>query len=446
MTWEVRQGHVLDLLRAMPENSVQCVMTSPPYWGLRSYKTESQVWGGNPECIHDWRKYISKGQSGGPSEKQSSNTGSWHDGGACGACGACGAWRGELGLEPTPELFVQHIVEVFREVKRVLRKDGTLWMNLGDSYATTPRGTFVEGERNVTLEGGSFRANKPFSTIGNGLKPKDLCGIPWRVAFALQADGWWLRSDIIWAKPNPMPESVTDRPTKAHEYLFLLTKSATYFFDQEAVREPHKWADDPRNDGQRHTYSDDAKHNQADPDRQRTKTDCVSFHPNGRNLRTVWTIPTQAYSEAHFATFPEKLVEPCIRAGTGESGACAECGMPLRRIIEPTVEYARVLAERKESSRRRNDDPAYFGTTRGTSNPSVTATHETIGWTLNCNCGVCDVRPCTVLDPFCGSGTVGVVALKLGRSFLGLELQPTYCEMAKRRIGEVMPLFADIPS
>jgi len=287
-------------------------VTSPPYWGLRDYGVD-----------------------------------------------------GQLGLERTLGEYVEVMIDVFRDVRRVLRSDGTLWLNLGDSYASA----WACKRRNI-IDAGSPGEDIERGRVSDGLKEKDLCGIPWRVAFALQADGWWLRQDIIWSKPNPMPESVTDRCTKAHEYLFLLSKSERYYYDHNAVREPHIWAADSRNDGQRHTYSDNAKHNQSDPDRQRTKTDCVSFHPNGRNKRSVWEIATAPFSEAHFATFPPALIEPCIKAGCPQGG--------------------------------------------------------------------------TLLDPFGGAGTTGLVADRLGRNAILIELNPEYAAMADRRIRDDAGMFASV--
>jgi DNA modification methylase len=231
-------------------------------------------------------------------------------------CLHCNAWKGSLGLEPTPDLYIQHLVQIFREVKRVLRKDGTVWLNMGDSYATpkvgntygTSTSAFGRSKHADNLNKQKFEKKCP-----PGLKPKDLCGIPWRVALALQADGWWLRSDIIWAKPNPMPESVTDRPTRAHEYLFLLTKAAKYYYDADAVREPQV-----ESSVQRANYREAERKNgvtvpQTD---KRWNVKEMKLHPAGRNKRSVWTIATQAFPEAHFATFPEDLVRPCILAGS----------------------------------------------------------------------------------------------------------------------------------
>ena len=293
-------------LGTLPDNSVQTCVTSPPYFGLRDYGMADQI-----------------------------------------------------GLEQTPDAFVAQLVSVFREVKRVLRDDGTLWLNLGDSYASTGDGSKPQTGLRVQP---SNEVSQSRPKMAYGLKPKDLIGIPWRVAFALQADGWYLRQDIIWHKPNPMPESVKDRCTKAHEYIFLLSKSERYYYDADAIREPHIHADDPRNDGKRHTYADDAKHNQVDPNRQRTKTDAVAFHPKGRNKRSVWTITTKPFSGAHFATFPPDLIEPCILAGCPEGGVVLDpfggagtTGLVADRLgrnavlceLNPT--YAQMAADRIKS-------------------------------------------------------------------------------------------------
>jgi DNA modification methylase len=288
---------VTEYLKSLPDEVVQAVITSPPYWGLRDYGTP-----------------------------------------------------GQLGIEKTPEEYIKKMVGIFREVRRVLRGAGTVWLNMGDSYKGSggAGGDYNEGG----LKEGQPKYGPKFAS---NLKPKDLCGIPWRLALALQADGWWLRSDIIWAKPNPMPESVTDRPTKAHEYLFLLTKSAKYFYDADAVREPAQdWGLRDRTNLRGGTEDPKLKHHGL--------TDANNA-ATGRNKRTVWTIATQPYPEAHFATFPEKLVEPCILAGSREGD--------------------------------------------------------------------------TVMDPFMGSGTVALVAIKHQRHFIGCDINPKYVELANKRISEV---------
>ena len=329
--------------------------------------------------------------------------------------------------------------EVFREVRRVLRDDGTCWLNLGDSYAGPRSGETasrdIPGQWGKRTESAGKQLRRAETVAG--LKPKDLVGIPWRVAFALQADGWYLRSDIIWSKPNPMPESVTDRPTKAHEYLFLLTKSARYFFDADAVREtvsplstfggPGPAAPMPSTTGD--GVNDRRIH-------ARLGNGSVG-DPAGRNIRTVWNIATEPFPGAHFATFPKKLIEPCVKAGTSEKGCCPECGAPWVRVLDrkPPPDFGRGATAAQErglvpghSAKRHNS---------GGLHPQ---TPETRGWQPICGHGI-EPIPCTILDPFCGSGTTGVVALRHGRDFIGIELNPDYAQMARDRIRNDGPLF-----
>jgi len=303
-------GDALTELKKLPDESVHCCVTSPPYWGLRDY--------GVP---------------------------------------------GQIGLETTPEAYVEKMVDVFAEVRRVLRADGTLWLNLGDSYwggkgmnGNTKARTTAE-ERGFVQSGGTPQGPwRPQDGIHEVLKPKDIVGIPWRVAFALQASGWYLRQDIIWSKPNPMPESVTDRCTKAHEYIFLLSKSARYFYDNEAVKEPYMREWNENNGG---NLAPVGFHKRNDGFSERGGN--YPLPKTGANRRSVWTISTKPFSEAHFATFPPEIPEICIKAG------CPPHGI--------------------------------------------------------------------VLDPFGGAGTVGLVAEKLGREYLLIELNPSYVEMAERRIS-----------
>ena len=262
------QGDVRDVLKTLDAESIQCVVTSPPYWGLRDYGKE-----------------------------------------------------GQLGLEPTPEKYVKNMVDVFREVKRVLRKDGTIWLNLGDSYFGGGRGddSKLRGSHKGQGTYNSMKSSKPDWNKVKGLKPKDLVGIPWRVALALQADGWYLRSDIIWQKPNPMPEPVKDRPTRSHEHIFLLSKSAKYFYDHDAIKEPVKRGTPQAERDYKRML---AGRKEFDGVRKQHKTSkqqnaFVAGDPlKGRNRRDVWTITTKSYKGAHFATFPEELPEICIKAGT----------------------------------------------------------------------------------------------------------------------------------
>lgn len=313
MTIEILQGDCRDVLGSLSDGSINCCVTSPPYFGLRDYGVE-----------------------------------------------------GQLGLEPTPDEFVAAMVEVFREVRRVLRDDGTLWLNLGDSYAGTGKSSGgAQGKRwEVAGADTTGPCGGKWKPAPEGLKQKDLIGIPWRVAFALQADGWYLRQDIIWHKPNPMPESVTDRCTKAHEYIFLLSKSERYYFDAEAIKEPS--VQDPKVFGrggatasrgkQGYAAASGGKQNRAQRDNS------GGYGTTGfRNRRSVWTVGTRPFAGAHFATFPPDLIEPCILAGCPVDG--------------------------------------------------------------------------TVLDPFFGAGTTGLVAQKHGRNCVGIELNPDYIAIANERLG-----------
>jgi DNA modification methylase len=329
-------------------------------------------------------------------------------------------------LEATPNEFVDQLVLVFREVRRVLRKDGTLWLNLGDSYAGGGYGGggSYEDERNWRKGNPQGQSNRDGLGRVSGLKSKDLCGIPWRVAFALQADGWWLRQDIIWSKPNPMPESVTDRCTKAHEYLFLLSKSERYYYDAEAIAEPSIRSGtipggcyaDKKGDGQ---FTVNNRY-------------AAGMVPANRNKRSVWEVATQPFSEAHFATFPPALIEPCIMAGTSEKGCCAKCGASWMR----EVERAAMVIDRSIRTHA-------MGRTRASGTMVVPPSLNTTGWSPSCNCDAPAI-PCTVLDPFGGAGTTGLVADRLQRNAILIELKPTYATMAENRLRDDAGMFAAV--
>jgi DNA modification methylase len=445
--WRIIHGNALTVLRDMPSESVQCVITSPPYWGLRAYNTEPQIWGGEPNCEHVWEDatYVRRSNDAKPGDKQGTNYGS------LGRdvpvrnqfCSKCGAWRGELGLEPTPQLFLEHLVEIFREVKRVLRKDGLAFVNMGDSFASKQQRGQAWGDHSkrtleVTGAHGEHAPVKDWSCWNLG--PKQLVGMPWRLAFALQDDGWILRSDIVWAKSNPMPESVTDRPTKAHEYVFMFAKNERYFYDAEAIKEDCVNGDPASPRGSNGVLRmKNAGRRKQDELGKNTYTGFNDRHQPllKRNKRSVWSIPTQPFPEAHFAVYPEALVEPMILAGSSPK-ACPKCGAPWVRIVEK--QKAEVVNPRpfgKAGNADRNDTLRIY----------EESVRVAMGWRPSCSCSSNDGSgKCIILDPFSGSGTTGVVALRHGRDYIGIELNPKYVEMSKRRIIGDAPLLNFLPA
>jgi DNA modification methylase len=463
--WHIQQGDVLDVLRQIPDGVVQCVVTSPPYWGLRDYGT-AEWEGGNPNCDHRQeairiRRNLAEAANACDGGNRKAENRSDKD--VLGlpyrnVCAKCGARRidQQIGLEDTPEEYVARLVEVFREVRRVLRDDGVLWVNLGDSYAGSMKGigadgTAYAGPKQATNQGsvGIFH-DRPPTAGAIGLKPKDLVGIPWRVAFALQADGWWLRSDVIWHKPNCMPESVTDRPTKAHEYVFLLTKSARYFYDNEAIKTPAKTTTVKRaTGGTWHNmeerpdvgYPGQASRNKAAINRD-VRAKLLEGGELRVNARSVWVIPTKSYGGAHFATFPPELPEVCIKASTSERGCCPKCGAPWERVVEKTRTFESGSGRSGNMPTGKNGAGLQGGgeTLDIRRGPCVTST--TIDWRPTCTCDAGEPVPCIVLDPFSGAGTTLMVALRLGRRALGIELNGEYVAMAERRIVGDCPLFS----
>ena len=393
--FELLQGDCTKVLATLPAASVQCCVTSPPSWGSRDY----------------------------------------------------GA-GGQLKLEETTEAYISNMVLVFREVWRVLRDDGTLWLNLGDSYAGVAGNARGEGagggqERVKSMGFGALPKRKD---LEGGLKHKDLAGIPWRVAFALQADGWYLRQDIIWHKPNPMPESVADRCTKAHEYIFLLTKSAKYFYDSEAVKERGAMvAGDSAGSSQRdtqETHGLGGGNSGINLAKQKLAAELQEKGYSTRNKRSVWTVTTKPFRGAHFATFPPDLIEPCILAGTSENGQCPKCGKSWKRIMEKigVSTYEKMggknggYKKMREESMRRGETGV--GDTRD-SNGNIVWYEATpkkfVGWQPDCVCRL-DPIASVVLDPFSGAGTTGLVAVQHGRRYIGIELNPDYLEMSRKRI------------
>lgn len=376
-------------LETLPDESINCVVTSPPYWSLRDY--------GVP---------------------------------------------GQLGLEATPQEFVQRMVVLFREARRVLRDDGTLWLNLGDSYWANRSQTGESGGHGKNFLGAQDRAIRAGGK-SDYFKPKDMVGIPWRVAFALQDDGWYLRSDIIWHKPNPMPESVTDRPTKSHEYIFLLSKNARYWYDADAIREESKPESHER---AMRGVSDQHKNlvipGQTQHSMHKARANGEGYNmPTQRNKRTVWTVATQPLKQAHFATFPLALIDPCVKAGCPPK-VCGVCGAPWERVVEKG-KLVFGDAHTRPNRRVNVDDSNFDAWSRpnglgATQVPGAYFERINKGWQPTCDCNAA-TRPGITLDPFMGAGTTALVAIKNERDYVGCELNPEYVEMANQRIAEFNP-------
>jgi DNA modification methylase len=322
------------------------------------------------------------------------------------------------------------MVGIFREVRRVLRDDGTLWLNLGDTYSSSPAGNKKAANTglNGALSSASYAERLMVKDNRNksadcGLKAGQLAGVPWRLALALQADGWVLRQDIIWHKPCPMPESVQNRCTKSHEYLFLLTKGMGYYYDTEAIKEP---SSNPESSASRYRYAVGGK--QAEALREMDGKGGTRTHPIGyreftgtKNKRSVWTVTPRGYKGAHFATFPPKLIEPCVLAGTSEWGACVKCGAPFKRVTEKT----KLKRDRPNDYVKRTGEP---GTGNSCSNSVAGVSIKTLGWAPTCSHPAGEVRPCLVCDPFIGSGTSAVVSLQHGRHCVGIDLFSDYLD------------------
>ena len=378
---QVHEGDCAKVMGALPEGSVHTIITSPPYYNLRDYGHE-----------------------------------------------------GQIGQEATPEEYVDHLVQVFSAARQVLRDDGLLWLNLGDSYAQGGRGgAFSDKSRKQSTNRGSLLGP---SRAPAGYKPKDLLGIPWLVAQALRSDGWYLRRDIIWAKPNPMPESVDDRPTSSHEYIFMLAKSRDYFYDAHAVKEPISEAmaaaiaRGPRADRQ-YQHDEHNRNGKRSGNRAFADPDSLARIALGRNRRSVWFIPTVSYPGAHYATFPPKLVEPMIMASTSEHGACAECGTQSAREVKITrMDHHETTADGKTL------DGPYAAQAAIRSGAYVDT--ETTGWSLPC-AHTAGLVPATVLDPFAGSGTVGMVANRLSRRAVLIDINAEYLKLQMER-NQAVPL------
>ncbi len=446
-THKIIQGDCIAGMRTMPDGSVQTCITSPPYFGLRDYGTGTWE-GGDDACDHKDDDALAERLR---QRKSMISVGERTDGSTrtrvhdeqigkeiqySKLCKKCGAKRvdSQIGQEDTVEGYVQKMVEVFREIRRILRDDGTVWLNLGDSYMSLNGCSPAPQTFSKDASDGQVKDFVPPNHKNQkGLKKKDLIGIPWRVAFALQADGWYLRQDIIWSKPNPMPESVTDRCTKSHEYIFLLSKNKQYYFDHESIKEsavgnPHapgnKNLTQPKNKGSR----DPA----LEPDR-------VWASDGKRNKRSVWTITTKPFRGAHFATFPKDLITPCVLAGTSEHGCCSNCGAPWERKVETSRTFESGSGRSGTLPKGKNGKNLQGGGETKDIRMGSICHSSNIGWEKTCKCVDATVVPCTVFDPFTGSGTTAVVALQHGRNFIGTELNPEYIKIAEARITEEVP-------
>ena len=526
------QGDVFDNIKKLDDNSIDCVVTSPPYWGLRDYGTSSYE-GGDPNCQHT----ITDGIVDNKNNKLIERPDRASDKKNCVKCGAKRIDK-QLGLEPTYQEHIQNIVELFRAMKPKLKDSATIWLNYGDSYAATVNGTKA---KDVLNDDRAFR-DKPFSTIQGSLKPKDLVMIPNRIAIALQDDGWWIRSEIIWHKPNPMPESTKDRPTSAHEKIWLITKSKKYYYDADAIREPLTSSSLTRLNqpnlknqkgstrgnggmkqngnmkavfGKYQTDENEKKHRQgmsktrgskivqtrpklpsqkefvnylknktslkdlvdntnikkttiehwfrndevgfAFPSVEdwnkikdlindwtdefnnidygltyiETHLDEIKNNPIGRNKRNVWTVTTKPCKEAHFATFPKDLIEPCIKAGCPEK-VCVKCGKPQVKQFYRDKSTLPV----KRNKRDGDGDRAVGGVYQKwlEENPPQ------IKIKPSCDCNA-DFKPGVVFDPFGGSGTTGIVAKLFNRKSIMSELNPEYIKIAKARINKEFGMF-----
>jgi DNA modification methylase len=362
-THQILIGDAAEKLLELPDRSVQMVVTSPPYYGLRDY--------GDPR---------------------------------------------QLGSENTPQEYIHRLVGISRELRRVLRDDGTYWLNLGDSYY-------------------NYRPGQSL----NGFKEKDRMMIPAMVALALRADGWYLRDEIVWHKPNPMPESTTDRTTKAHEFIYLLTKQEQYFYDGVAIKEPYT-APMNRWGGQK-LKADGESMWDAGTGQETYRQRDMRPDPAGRNKRSVWTVNTSPYPDAHFATYPPELITPCILAGTSQKGCCSQCGAPWERVVEkgePDLEHQLACGSDMTGEYSGRATKSY--TEGGAQDPSAVkarilagmTVNRTIAWKPTCECSEgTAIAPCTVLDPFGGRGTTAEVAIGLGRSCILIELNPKYAELCR---------------
>ena len=427
MSATVIVGDVLEQLALLPSGSVHCCVTSPPYYGLRDYGTATWE-GGDAACDH--AAPTRQGETGQRADRTFTAGTPYRD-----VCDKCGAKRidRQIGLEPTPEEYIAKMVAVFAEVRRVLRDDGTCFLNLGDSYAAGKPGRDDSGQ-NGRFGGPRIEPNQ--RKAPDGLKPKDLCMMPWRVALALQADGWWLRSVIVWHKKSPMPESVTDRPTSSWEPIFLLAKAERYFYDAEAVKLPPSGISGGTVFGGFKKGAALREQGIRVAGREFTEADRDRYMTMGANQRNVWALGPEPYAEAHFATFPTEIPRRAIKAGTSEKGCCAKCGKPWERVTESSRSFESGCGKSGRDPAGKNGKGLQGGGETGDVRRGPVVSTRTVGWRRACECDAGEPVPCVVLDPFLGSGTTVAVAREQGRHGIGIELNPEYAKLARRRIGK----------
>lgn len=387
-------GNILEIADLLPSHSVHMMVTSVPYWGLRDY-------GEDTAC-------------------------DWPDG-----------WYGQLGMEPDPQMFIRHMVLIFKRLYRVLRNDGTLWLNIGDTYSQgfigrtdshrrNKHGVFTNGHQMPGSTGGEARVRK----APKGYKRKCLMFMPHELAIAMRNDGWYARSEIIFAKKNPLPERGLDRPVRSHEFIFLFSKKPHYFYDREAIREKTgkeaSWGEYQKALGT-NTGADSDRYSKG----YRKRSKCLT-HPNGHNKRDVWPMNTEPYPESHFATFPLALPRTCILAGTSEKGVCANCGSPLQRVMSPA---SGGTIGHDWNTHEKNNRPTKGNTVKGGKELYATYNRgETLNWKKTCGCKTKKCKPAVVLDPFSGAATTGVVALQQGRRYIGIDVKKEYLDLSWKRL------------
>lgn len=462
-------GHALYVLPKLPSESVNCVVTSPPFWSLRDYGVDPVIWDGDKDCNHEFNEYNSKllhenrqnldgGTLGNPKYRKN-----LHGFGKAkaGFCVKCGAWSGSLGLEPTFELYIKHLCDIFDEVERVLRKDGTCFVNMGDSYGGSGKaGSNPEYQNRHTEFGKPSTHSERFGmpTINIGVPDKSLCLIPQHFVIEMVNRGWILRNTIIWHKPNCMPSSAKDRFTVDFEYVYFFVKSKKYWFEQQFEEYApdtlprmdrgvniNKWTlgangQTPHNLSQprlnkKRGYK--TKQTEKEIHRPQHHGKDINYGRQGRNKRTVWSIPTKSFPEAHFAVYPETLIEPMIKAGCPEF-ICKKCGKAREKIYEGKADDAFNIRVRDVKENRikhtdriatdkeiKNYKEKYYG------GEGI----KFIGYTdCGCNAGF---EGGIVLDQFMGAGTTALVALKQRKRFIGIEIKQEYINMTKRRIAKV---------